>query len=368
MTKQLLITASILFFIIVSTIVVILYGMGYRFGFTNGKPDISGTGLLVATSIPDGAQVHINGHLTTATNNTLNLFPGTYEVKIFKEGYFAWQKTIVVQKEVVSKADALLYPTAPKLESITPLGILHPSLDPSQSRIGYAIASQSARKNGVYILDMSSRPVLTLQSSSTQIVDDTVDTFSQSTLRWSPDGKQLLATVTSETRTPAIYLLDAAGFNPNPQDVTATVAQIESTWEKEKMEKEKARIDGLKKTLKDFIGQNFTILAWSPDETKLLYEASQSATLPLIITPPLLGTNSTPEDRTLKKGETYVYDIKEDKNFKMNVPQKDERKGNVSISWFPDSRHLIYVHDKRIDIVEYDGINATTVYAGPSHH
>ena len=37
----------------------------------------------------------------------------------------------------------------------------------------------------------------------------------------------------------------------------------------------------------------------------------------------------------------------------------------MPLSWLPDSRHLIFVHDKKIDIMEYDGTNVTTVYAGP---
>ncbi|MBI3093109.1 MAG: hypothetical protein HYZ02_02635, partial [Candidatus Levybacteria bacterium] len=32
---------------------------------------------------------------------------------------------------------------------------------------------------------------------------------------------------------------------------------------------------------------------------------------------------------------------------------------------FPDSKHLIYVEEKKINILEYDGANKTTIYAGP---
>jgi hypothetical protein len=33
--------------------------------------------------------------------------------------------------------------------------------------------------------------------------------------------------------------------------------------------------------------------------------------------------------------------------------------------WYPDSKHLVYVHDGKIDMMEHDGQNQTTVYAGP---
>ena len=98
------------------------------------------------------------------------------------------------------------------------------------------------------------------------------------------------------------------------------------------------------------------------DETKILYRASSSATLPIIRSPRLIGANSTPEERSLKKDGIYVYDIKEDRNYKIHAPAN---KDQVFLTWFPDSKHLIYLHDKKIDIMEYDGANVTKIFAGP---
>ncbi|MGH7246131.1 MAG: PEGA domain-containing protein, partial [Candidatus Levyibacteriota bacterium] len=108
MSKQLILGICIFVFLVLITIVVVLYGKGYRFGLDNGRPQVKGTGLLVATSTPDGAQVFIDGHLSTATNNTINLAPGMYDVRITKPGYFDWDKKIRIDAEVVSKAEALL--------------------------------------------------------------------------------------------------------------------------------------------------------------------------------------------------------------------------------------------------------------------
>lgn len=366
MRKQLFISLSIILFLLVGTSLVALYGKGYRFGISGGKPGISGTGMLVATSNPDGAQVFIDGHLTTATNNTINLFPGTYTVRIFKDGYFAWEKKIKVEKEVVSKAEAVLFSTAPKLESISVTGANNPVLDPTQTRLAFTIASQSARKNGIYVLDMSTRPVLILQSSSTQIADDTVDTFSTATIAWSPDGKQLLATITNSLTSPTTYLLSASGMNTSPQDITATLTQMQSEWEEEEAVNHKTRMNGLPTKLQNTIVENFSLVAWSLEETKILYQASRSATLPLIIVPRLIGVDATPEDRSIKEGQFYVYDSKEDKNYSIDGVKGLAKEDAVkSLRWLPDSRHLLYVHDKRIDIMEYDGKNLVTIYAGP---
>ena len=81
--NRVLTLAFLIFFVPLAAVIVIRLAQGYR-------PDIDSLqlqprGLLVATSEPDGAQVFINGKLTTATNNTLNLVPNTYEVEIKKD-------------------------------------------------------------------------------------------------------------------------------------------------------------------------------------------------------------------------------------------------------------------------------------------
>lgn len=363
--KQLVIPLIILIFLVIGTAFAVFFGRGYKFGFDSNGPIVSGTGLLVATSTPNGAQVFINDHLTTATDNTINLAPGEYEVKIFKEGYFPWHKKIIIKKEAVSKADALLFPTAPKLESITNTGVLTPILDPSRTRLAYLVASQSALKNGIYVLDMTARPILTLQSASSQIANNTINLFASAALSWSPDSKQLLATI-SDSSYNATYLLDSGALNQSPQDVTETLSAVTTTWDKLKTEKEKAQMDSLAKPLRKVVSEYFKVLQWSDDETKILYEASQSATIPMIIKPALIGTDSTPEVREIKKGQVYVYDIKEDRNYKIldSLPNLTNS-SPLPIMLHPDSKHLVYVHDGKIDIMEYDGVNQTTIYAGP---
>jgi hypothetical protein len=359
--KKVLLTLLILGILLGITTAVVLYARGYRFSFDNGRAGVSGTGLLVATSSPDGAQVFINDHLTTATDNTINLPPGEYKVKIFKEGYFAWEKNVKVENGVVTKADALLFPTAPKLESITNLGVSTPVIDPTRTKIAYTVSAQSIKKNGVYILDMTTRPILTLQGSSSQIADDTSAFFSLSNLSWAPDGSELIASVSAEAITSS-YLLRPTSFNESPSDVTATLLSVKSNWDRIQVDRDRSNIEGVPSKARKMVRDNFKILAFSPDETKILYEASTSATLPVIINPRLPGVNSTPEERRLQEGSIYVYDIKEDRNYKLLNELDSETQ---SLSWLPTSSHLISVHDKNIDIMEYDGLNKTQIYAGP---
>ncbi len=262
MKKQIIISVLILAFLAIGTFVAVLYGKGYNIDLSGLTTNhfLRGTGLLVTTSLPDGAQVFINGHLTTATNNTINLAPGDYDVKIFKDGYFPWEKKITVAQEVVSKADATLFPTAPKLENITNSGVLNPVIDPSFTKIAYVVSSQSAHTNGIYVFDMGNRSLITLQSGSTQIADDTIAPFSTAALTWSPDSKQLIATISATSSRPTTYLLDATTFNSNPNDVTETLSSVQSAWTMLSMQQQTAQLNTLKPLLRQFAVNNFSNL------------------------------------------------------------------------------------------------------------
>jgi len=355
----------ILFFITIGTIAAILYARGYRFLPENGRAHIEGTGLLVLTSKPEGARVEINNHLTTATNNTINLSPGKYDVVIEKDGYIPWKKQIVVDKEVVSEVNALLYPTAPKLEAITSTGATNPVLDTTGTLIAYTVSSSSATKNGAYVLDMNARPLISFGGQTTQITNNQVDAFSDATLSFSPDGKEMLAQIKTQSGITS-YLLPVRNFTDTPQDVTTSLFQVQKDWEQQAQDKNKKILDSFPKELRTIVIDNFSDFSMSPEGDKILYTASQSALLPIVKKPRIVGGNSTLEQRKLTKGNTYVYDIKDDRNY-IIFDKTDIKESETSprFFWNSDSRHLVFAKYNKITILEYDGGNPTTVYAGP---
>jgi Tol biopolymer transport system component len=371
MKRNLLIPVAILFFLLIGTILVVLYGKGYRINFKQEVPKISKTGMLVANSEPKGAQVFIDDHLTTATDSTLNLDPGLYNIRIQKEGYFSWQKKLKIEAEVVTNIDAKLLSSAPRLESIATTSIINPIIDPSHTKIAYQISSESAiKKNGIFVLNMNTNPipvpVLTLQSSSTQITDDTTDRFSEAKLTWSPDGTEILAQISTSPEEVTSYRLQSNRLNENPQDVTAILDSVYTAWDKQKQQKEKNLFAGIKKNIRQLINKNFSNPYWSPDGKKILYTASASAELPLMIKPRRLSINTLTENRKITEGKIYVYDTKEDTN--IPLPIKVTRtcpECKISLTWLPDSSHLLYINDKKIIIMDDDGSNDITVYAGP---
>jgi hypothetical protein len=389
--KQLLVPLGIFLFLAVGTTLAILYARGYRFVLGGGTPTVSKTGILHVTSVPKGAQVYINDHPTTATDNSVNLAPGKYSIKFAKEGYNDWQKDVDIHEEVVTNTEAVLFPKAPTLQSISTFGVEQALVDPTGTKLAFKIASQSAKRNGIYIFDMTQRPlpILQGQSSSTQLADDTIDRFSSAHISFSPDGKQLLASISAQVETQetvegtaevipspeeeglaTYYLLKTDGFNETPQDITATSQNVLELWQTQRIEKENARLKSLKPKVSSFAKTHFDILSWSPDEKKILYQASASAEMPVFLKPRRIGNNLRYERRDLEKGAVYVYDITEDVNTRVieptdNICKEFDIDCTVTFTWFPDSEHLVYVNDKKINIVEKDGANMTTIYAGP---
>jgi hypothetical protein len=138
-------------FVTIGTIGAILFARGYR-------PDLNGktlqpSGILVANSFPDGAQLLINGNLKTATNSTINLDPGTYNVEIKKDGFIPWEKTLQVEAEIVTRATATLFPSVPSLRAITSSGASRPTLSPDGTKIAYHQTDEKGTK--LFVLDLN---------------------------------------------------------------------------------------------------------------------------------------------------------------------------------------------------------------------
>lgn len=334
-------------------LLIIKIASGYR-------PDLSQrtfrpTGLLVATSIPDGASVYIDGKLKTATDNTLNLPPGEYEVEIKKDGFFSWKKKITLKTEVVTKADALLFSTYPDLKALTFTGATNPVFSPDEQKVAFAVATASATKRGVWILDLVDRP-LGLNSQPRQILQNAPKgkDFSTASYEWSPDTKQLLLTLGKES-----YLLDTNRINPVAEltDVSLGLTTLKKRWQEEEEVKQEAKTARLPEKLTLVLKNNVKNLKFSPDETKIMYTATASATIPEKIIPPLPGSNTQKESRNIEPGKIYIYDLKEDKNFFISDA--------APISWYPTSKHIFIVQNNKISISDYDSTNRLDIYTGP---
>lgn len=372
--KRLAIFLTVAILVPTTAYFVIKLARGYR-------PDISTftlrpTGLLVATSAPDGAQIFIDGKLVSATNTTISLSPETYEVELKKDGFIPWKKTLKIEKELVAKTDAYLFPTFPDLRPLTFTGAENPVISPDGQKVAFAVSGASAGKDGLWILDLAERP-FGLSRESRQILRSAPKgrDFAQSTYIFSPDSKQLLVTLSGRSgkagkTVEENFLVDASVFTPSTELIEISVAlpTIEKQWEKEEKLRQTEVLSKLPKEVLKIATASAKAVSFSPDETKILYTATASAEIPEKLITPIPGASSQPESRELEPDKIYVYDVKEDKNFYiMDAPAStDSTVSPVSpISWFPTSKHLLLVEEDKTTVMEYEGTNRAVVYSGP---
>jgi len=358
------------FFILILT-GVIAYARGYRLDFS--QKTLTSTGILVVSSYPDGAKIYLNGKLSGATNSNLTLPPGKYQLEIKKDGYFPWKKNLTIKGELVIKAEALLFPLGPSLSPITSLGVVKAQFSEINNKTIILSQTDDPEKDGIYLLENTRRALsifsplklLALKSAFPENLETLTNPNIE--IKFSPDGKQIMLT----TKT-AAYLLSTEEKTNHPFDITKAKETMEQAWIEQEEKNQQKILETFKEPLPKIAAEAFRIISFSPDETKILYEATKSASLPLIINPPLIAANQTEEERDLKKGSLYVYDKKEDKNYKIDLinliskknPKPKSQFSNFII-WYPDSQHLIINEGKQISIVDYDGENKQVVYSGP---
>jgi len=344
--------------------ILIAYGRGYRFDIK--QKTIGSTGLISITSDPTGAHIAIDGKRVGATNTNISVKPGWYTVTISKEGYQTWEKKIRVQGEVVARADAMLFSTNPSLSTLTTTGVTMPTLSPDGTKLAFIIPttymeatsdSQLVSRAGIWVLDLIDKP-LGLNRDARQILKAQTLYTDTGKLFWSPDSKQLLIDVPTVKGTIASYLVEADKMNDfaNPVAVRADVIR---DWDTQTAIKTKEKLANLDPNLVTIATSSMRIIAFSPDERTILYQATASATIPTILTPALVGTNSTPEIRDLTPNMVYTYNIKEDKNYQIGEIK------TLNLQWLPTSKQVMNVSKDTIQIMDMDGTNIRTIYAGP---
>lgn len=400
------------------------FAIQYAKGYRPSRDGLTGTGLLAANSFPSGAEVYLNDRLTSATDDTINLPPGTYDVTIKKEGYVPWFKELVVNQELVTQTNASLFKAVPSLSPLTLSGAERLKPSPNGQMIAMSVASASAEaKNGLYVLSLSNSNI-PLQRNPVQIakMSDRVD-FSTAELLWSPDSSQILIHIENDSYERNL-LLSSTSLNDldTLPDVTVRLPIIFSEWEEQLVDHETKQFATLPIEIQNLATSSaITNIYFSPSEEKILYTSNGYAKLPegIVKAPP--ASSSQPEERELQSAGIYVYDMIEDKNFRVGsideskqiikkellIPsiyqQSVETVASISAvlpevapitynrlqdpddismtmaafashysplsvlgyQWYPDSSHILVHETDRIDLFEYDATNRITLYAGP---
>jgi hypothetical protein len=389
-------------FVIVGVVATIAgyYARGWRFDSKTG--DFGPNGILVLKSVPDSAQIFINGELKTATNATIPLAPNTYDITLKKEGFQDWNKRVTIEKEVVTEATAYLFRAAPSLSSMTFNGITDLIPNDDLSKIAYIVPPSSdpleIDNAGLWVMDILDLP-LGFSRQPRKITDGDL---TDATWAWSPDGTQILLT----TKT-GVYLLESNTLTSQGQrvNIAGTKNQTLSNWQKEYQTELDSRIESLLPIeMQDTLKRKAKAVVFSPDEKMVMYTASANATIPANLIPPLPGSSSQKEERAVQNGRTYIYDLEEDRNFLIDdkentligdwkrfttdtdialpqpsssltptllklknptaTPTPQLKQIERSVTWFPTSRHIVLAEENKIVIMDYDGTNRKTIYSG----
>lgn len=331
----------------------IFYARGYRIEKAEGEQiTVTPTGILSITSDPTAAQIYLNGELKDATNSTLSLSPGEYKLEVKKEGYMPWTKDILIQKEIVTPIFVSLTSSAPSLSPLTSQGVTSPVLSRDGTRLIYGrIDKDDQTKTGLWVYDLTALP-LGFTREPRQITDISIDA---STWEWSANGQEILITNKNGT-----YLIDVNEFTSgrNLTPLTASkITEIKAQWEKLITSETTTQINLIQKPINETLVKSTINQRFSPDKTKLLYEATQAATIAQG-SRQLPGSSTQAQEREIKPGRVYVYDIKEDRNFRVG------EKGESLIKWMSNSHNLAVVEKGKISVMDYDSTNKQTVFSG----
>lgn len=367
MSKKTWLTIITLAVILIAGAVGVILAKGYTFSPKQGR--LVGTGIISVSSLPNGASVYIDGHLTTATDTTISsLPPKKYKIKIAKEGYADWENEIEVREGLVSEVKATLFPALPTIYPLTYNGAINPTLSPDNQHIAFAVPlinDQHARqKGGVWVWTFESTPIAFARGSQPhQLIASSSDLdFAKATFRFSPDSKQLLVTIQQGGQPGEAnqrnYLLDteATTTPANLRDITPQIQSTLKQWDEDLKVSERAKIDSLTNLKARNVASTSASVKWSPDETKFMFTDQQQ-----------VANGKTPTQRK-------VYDLEKDKSFDLPAA--------LSYQWLADSRHIILVADElsdeqglhsfgtkpgkaaRVSVIDFDGTNQIPIYSG----
>lgn len=323
------------------------YARGYRFNIKTFS--FTPNGILVIKSEPDGASVIINGELKTATNATISLPPGSYDIQVKKEGYITWSKRIQIEKEIVTQATVSLFKNAPSLVPITFSGAIKPVASKDGNKIAFS------DNEGLYTTETYSLPI-GFSNTPTKITDGDMTNASYF---FSPNSKQILLNISN-----GVYILNSGSYTPQSQRVNILPKKDEilKDWDAEDLTKNKSLLSILPQIMQDLLSLENTKFLFSPDETMIMYTPIKNMDIPNYLIPQLPGSSTQKQDRDIKVGKTYVYDIKEDRNFLISEDSIDS--SSHAFYWMPDSRHILNPITGKVVVMDYDGTNKQNVYSG----
>ncbi len=328
------------------TTVIFLYTSGYRISKEQNTStiDLRKTGMISAKSIPDGANIYVNGVLKTATNDTIQaLDPGIYKLKVVKNGFVPWEKDVEVFPELVTDITAVLVSQSPRLEPLTNTGAQNPVISPTLTKLAYF--SKDQNNPGILITPLTNTGISLFRADSYIAIEDTSTTLYSNgkSIEWSPSEQELLV----QSATNNYYLVN---IETKTTQLITDPEIVRQEWEQELLTKRTDFIERIDIPKDMFEIATSPTSLWAPDEKKFLYSIIKGTTLEYHV---------YNMEKPIPVGENVDSIV-----FTTNVSDKQPE-----VSWYADSFHLILVDANileekkgRISLIRIDGTNKTELY------
>lgn len=331
--KRLFGALFIIFIVLVLGAILLIYSQGKRI---DRDGHISGSGILQIGTTPNNAKILLDGkYRAQSDTNIENLKKGIYTLRIEKDHYTTWEKSIEIKDGLITSLKITLFPTNPSLTAITFDGIYSPKVSTDNKRVLFGI--QTTEKAGLWVLDLTD-PQLFFDNRLHQVVSDTSTVqFSKSSFFWTADNKSIFleAQAVGSTETKS-FLLKSDQLNKNPTELGQNAL---SEKERQLAALTKQNTEKLTKLGKEAVdlGKDSVSLTFSKDN-KAVIITKLDQTL-IYDSKPTLAVNTKPQTLSLPKDATYSF---------LHDPEN----------------HLIAVEGNTLNILDRDGTNKVGLFTG----
>lgn len=200
--------------------VLLFYSSGYRIDFQKNQLIQTGTLFIKTPDIHEAIVFINNKEYPENLNEKLfiyNMLPGEYDVKISKEGYYDWQKTLTITSNLTTFADNTTLIKKSSSEKVLAGDITEFYPSPDNSTIAYTIATKTLHEIYTLKLHEESAPELLYQTPR-----------EITSLSWAPSSKKLLIEKDNGTHT-------VIGINGTSQEIPIEITYSQNfeylTWD-----------------------------------------------------------------------------------------------------------------------------------------
>lgn len=325
----------IIIFLII-TPVVILYAAGYRYNFQKHK--LQKTGILILKSKPEGANIFLNGELQKSTTPArfTNLIPEDYSIKVEKENFYFWQKTLPVRSRLTTFAENItLFKKNLPIE-LSPGDVPLFSLSPDKEKIAYL--STDGTEKQVWLLHNKTGEKTMLYGTTTK------EEAIVKKIEWSRSGQKILITV-SENSHPEKYIVfdyqtETASTYKNLDEFYFDFAGIKKKSLEISANNDLALLQNSSNLLAILDKKNHDLKIWNTDNDRLVFETESDDAA---------WSRDGNKILYVKNFEIWFYNFSADQETLVTRYSKEIKK----IGWINDN-YIIVLFDNNLRAIELD--------------